>query len=960
MPVCHGCHGVMGQGQHQGSAPGKNVCTLGHSPFCRGGVVEDASWKACPSCYVFNPNIQLATESGFESTMVTADFQPRSHGFGPASSTPATTPLSTPQRAQPSQVTGYQAQGATGGERFPSLMAGAATQSQAEGLGSASEASIPQPGIQQVSEEIQSKIDNHRAANQAENLVSNRPNGEENINHLRADPILVDDVEGYLGGARRRIPSLSAAPSAQASDTDNLQAFMAPVSADRRSEKYSYDEAQLSQVASGIRVTAGYNDQGHTTYQQQQLHGVPLLPHLPHQPNGQLQQQQVHVAPKLPDQPLQTNGIPILPHLPPRSTGQLQQQHAQADLRLPDQPLQANGQRQQQVQSGHSVATPYGLSNNLGGQQQQRVQQPGFQVQGPPAQLQQVQQPVFQAPQGLPGQLQQVQLQAPLPGQLQGQQQQIPSAQLGAGSQQQQNRPNQQLVFSGLQQHFPHVQGAQHAQLGGQQQGLQTVVVTQQNRIPAHTTSHVQSVSQLPPHLPGVQHQVHGQPQYQLQSQQNPVTPQTFSPQVPLLTSQHQGLVQNMSQQYHQQSVPDFCYEWLSDATGKKILVRTPLNNPPQPSQSQMPSYQWQQNTGNLAPNQQQQLMVPQQAASSLTTTPVTYKTEFRCCPTTGQQWQVQVPVDTPPAIAAIPAQVRYEWRIHPHTGVSYQVQVPVTSPASYQAPGNSQQLMSPRPASGSVQLQQRVRFSPESSHLGQQTQHTLAQSSDLQQISNQTMSRHERVAGIVSLLEGGGSTKKQSKTLEFAKKCPTKWSKQATMTNINLPLYAWGVTSELEASLSGRSEAMQEGMLLGKLRHLKNTLEVCCLNSSATDFTTYGWTLARDYAAKVEDDVEQKLASWQDMPAGVRTATLVCAQMEHPRPIPNFAPKKYLEKDKKDIKELCTTYNKCTTEGKCEYEVQNPDKTCLRKHECTWCRANKKQSWKHQAWKCKNKDGGK
>ena len=181
-------------------------------------------------------------------------------------------------------------------------------------------------------------------------------------------------------------------------------------------------------------------------------------------------------------------------------------------------------------------------------------------------------------------------------------------------------------------------------------------------------------------------------------------------------------------------------------------------------------------------------------------------------------------------------------------------------------------------------------------------------------------------------------------------------------MSNINLPLYSWGVTAELEASLSGRAQAMDDGVLLGKLRHLKNTLEVCCLNSSATDFTAYGWTLARDYANKVEDEVEQKLTSWQDMTPGVRTSTLVSASMEHPRPPPRADPKA----DPKSLrlptskKEVCTTYNTCTTEGKCEYELLYPDKTCQRLHECSWCRAHKKQSWKHQARTCKNKDPAK
>ena len=134
-------------------------------------------------------------------------------------------------------------------------------------------------------------------------------------------------------------------------------------------------------------------------------------------------------------------------------------------------------------------------------------------------------------------------------------------------------------------------------------------------------------------------------------------------------------------------------------------------------------------------------------------------------------------------------------------------------------------------------------------------------------QDSSASLSRHDRVAGIVSLLEGGTTkTTKGTKVLDFAKKCPVRWSKQATLNNINLPLYAWGSVAELEASLSGRAEAMEEGVLLGKLRHLQSILEG----------------------------------------------------------------------EKKD---LCTSYNKCQTEGKCEYEVTHPGKVCLRKHECSYCR---------------------
>ena len=151
--------------------------------------------------------------------------------------------------------------------------------------------------------------------------------------------------------------------------------------------------------------------------------------------------------------------------------------------------------------------------------------------------------------------------------------------------------------------------------------------------------------------------------------------------------------------------------------------------------------------------------------------------------------------------------------------------------------------------------------------------------------------------------------------------------------------------------------------MVLGKLRHLKNTLEVCCQNSTSQEFTGYGWSLAKDYSTKVCDEVEQGRDSWQDMKLEVKTSTLMSASMENPRPPPKaaferFEPKKVVGKvvEKKDI---CPSYNKCSSENKCDYEVANPTKSCWRRHECTWCRTNKNQSWNHQESRCRNKAAG-
>ena len=47
MPTCHGCHGRMGEGQHQGSVAGKLHCTLPHAFYCRGNVIEDNIQDMC-------------------------------------------------------------------------------------------------------------------------------------------------------------------------------------------------------------------------------------------------------------------------------------------------------------------------------------------------------------------------------------------------------------------------------------------------------------------------------------------------------------------------------------------------------------------------------------------------------------------------------------------------------------------------------------------------------------------------------------------------------------------------------------------------------------------------------------------------------------------------------------------------------------------------------------------------
>ena len=212
-----------------------------------------------------------------------------------------------------------------------------------------------------------------------------------------------------------------------------------------------------------------------------------------------------------------------------------------------------------------------------------------------------------------------------------------------------------------------------------------------------------------------------------------------------------------------------------------------------------------------------------------------------------------------------------------------------------------------------------------------------------------------DKVQGIVSLVESGGEVKK-AKLVDYVRSCPAKWAKKATLDNMNLPVYGYGATAELTASLSGRAPEMSREVLLSKLQHLQNTFAVCCLNTTDKDFTNYGWVLARDYAMKVQDRVNQNLTSWENLSSDVQTSDLVASQMDCPRPVEKKGGE--VNKDKRPpVPQLCTTWNTCTTDRKCQYELEHPDRACLRKHECSHCRATKNQCHRHQAWKCPNKD---
>ena len=316
----------------------------------------------------------------------------------------------------------------------------------------------------------------------------------------------------------------------------------------------------------------------------------------------------------------------------------------------------------------------------------------------------------------------------------------------------------------------------------------------------------------------------------------------------------------------------------------------------------------------------------------SAVTQPPQFRLEFRCDPSTGQLYEVKVPIQSQPA-AAPQDQLIHKWRCNAQTGDIYKVLVRQQGTHHQQTPTQVTPQFSSQLQVNVPPVQNQVQVLTPQQVLSQQVE--------------------ERVAGISPLI-GDGVAKKVPKVIDYARRCPIRWAKTAKPENINLPLFVYGSVAEIESALSGRNESIPREVILAKLRHLKNILEICCTNCAATDFVQYGWVIARDYAFKVEDEVEQKFATWQGLEHGVRPQTLLMSQMEFPKPFVRGKVEK--EPSKFEKRDRCTTFNTCTVNMKCDYEVANPGTTCNRKHECSWCRLNLKQGFRHQATNCQKK----
>ena len=224
---CHGCHGWLGGGLHVGSAIGKNVCTFQHSSLCRGGIVENDSWKACPTDFV-------PTEDNFGGApnLIPDHFTPLLTAAIHEHLTPQPLdPNLQPQTAngQSSQEFGIQEQYSSQyardlvvGNEGTDISDVLRLQRQANGEGARSKVIQERlPGRVWFGDEMlpagmEQAVTDHRSSNQHALHESqyNAPLHGITITDIRNVPGLRDNVELHLVGIKDRTPVLSSAPSA--------------------------------------------------------------------------------------------------------------------------------------------------------------------------------------------------------------------------------------------------------------------------------------------------------------------------------------------------------------------------------------------------------------------------------------------------------------------------------------------------------------------------------------------------------------------------------------------------------------------------------------------------------------------------------------------------------------------------------------------------------------------------
>ena len=261
------------------------------------------------------------------------------------------------------------------------------------------------------------------------------------------------------------------------------------------------------------------------------------------------------------------------------------------------------------------------------------------------------------------------------------------------------------------------------------------------------------------------------------------------------------------------------------------------------------------------------------------------------------REWE-PVTVESPPVV--------YDWVTDPQTGRQYKKQIVPVSAASHN--------------NGHHSSTNAARSRPAPNHL-------------------------ERGPTFVSLggSEREGKNETKQSIVDWARKCPVLWAEKVSHDGMNAIIWLWAFLAEILEEQKSDQHQADSGLLKAKLQHALCVLEVCASHSEKTDFDSHGWKISKLYAHKVQAQLDRGLVGWSDFTefkANPHPSELIAAkqELEQKKVKKKAAADGILDRTRRD-KLLCGTWNSSKVEGKCDWQVRNPNKgKCNRRHDYSYC----------------------
>ena len=199
-----------------------------------------------------------------------------------------------------------------------------------------------------------------------------------------------------------------------------------------------------------------------------------------------------------------------------------------------------------------------------------------------------------------------------------------------------------------------------------------------------------------------------------------------------------------------------------------------------------------------------------------------------------------------------------------------------------------------------------------------------------------------------------------------YASQNTVSYADKINQNNVNMPNFVYGYSKHLLAILQGRVTNVSPDELTSRVQNLVNIMQVVAINSNMTDFNDYAWQIGREYANRVNRDLEEGAKSWSHFNPNIAADSYVFAK-DHVQVVQSSNTSSGQSKDKavKDPKPpkegrltSCKDYNTKANDGEsCSWELQseNSGKRCNRLHCCSTCLKTGAQRT-HRALNCQNK----